>query len=122
MSRDVRLYVADIKEAIGFIRSFTAGMTYAEFVSDTKTQHACIRDLQIIGEAVKKLPDTLRAKYRNVPWRRIAGLRDILTHEYFGVDLKIIWDVIANRLEDVENAIELIENDLPEESNPRPES
>ena len=97
MSRDVRLYLADIK-----------------------TQHACIRDLQVIGEAVKKLPDTLRATYRDVPWRRISGLRDILTHEYFGVDLKIIWDVLANRLGALETAVESIERNLPPEPDPPP--
>jgi uncharacterized protein with HEPN domain len=95
MSRDLNLYFDDILKAIDYIRDFTSGMSYSAFVRDTRTQHACIRNLEVIGEAVKKIPEATRITHPEIPWKRIAGLRDILSHEYFGVDTQIIWDVIT---------------------------
>jgi uncharacterized protein with HEPN domain len=104
MSRSSRVYLDDILEAIRNIRQFVAGMTTDQFANDLKTQHACIRDLEVIGEAVKHLPADLRGRAPEIEWQKIAGLRDILTHEYFGIDLAILWDVIVNKLPGLDSA------------------
>jgi len=105
MSRDLNLYLDDIAEAIRYVKEFTAGMTFSDFESYVRTQHACVRNLEIIGEAAKKIPDEMRALAAGVPWRSIAGLRDVLAHEYFGVDLEILWDVIQSQLDDLDKAV-----------------
>jgi uncharacterized protein with HEPN domain len=103
MSRDLTLYLDDILEAITLIRSFTNGMTFQEFKQDIRTQHACIRDLEVIGEAVGHVPDSDRQSVPEVEWRKIQGLRNVLIHEYFGVDIEILWDVITNKLDSLEH-------------------
>ncbi len=110
MSRDLSLYFDDVEQAIQYIQEFTAGMSRSDFGSDVKTQHACVRNLEIIGEAVKRIPDDVRSNAPHVPWRNIAGLRDILAHEYFGVDLEILWDVIETRLDELASAIRALRN------------
>jgi uncharacterized protein with HEPN domain len=84
MSRSSRVFLDDILQAIKDIREFTSGMTPGQFMNDRKTQHACTRDLEVIGEAVKHLPVHLRDRTPDIEWQKIAGLRDVLTHEYFG--------------------------------------
>jgi uncharacterized protein with HEPN domain len=106
MSRSSRVYLDDILQAIRDIREFTSEMTREQFMSDRKTQHACIRNLEVIGEAVKHLPPDLRDRAPEIEWQKIAGLRDILTHEYFGVDRAILWDIITNKLSDLRSASE----------------
>lgn len=106
MSREVSLYFDDILEAISNIREFTSGMEFDTFHSDLKTQHACIRNLEVIGEAAKHIPETIRAEAPEIEGRKVAGLRDILTHEYFGTDVQIVWDVIENKLPDLERAVQ----------------
>lgn len=103
MSRDYKVYIQDILEAISNIHEYTDGMTPESFESDKKTIDAVVRNLEIIGEAAKKIPKKICDEFSVVPWQRIGGLRDILIHEYFGIDLQIIWDVIQNKLVDLEN-------------------
>ena len=78
-------FLRDIEEAIHRIRAYTAGMTYEAFLDDTKTQDAAIRNLEIIGEAAKNLTADLREQYSAVPWKAMAGVRDRLIHDYFGI-------------------------------------
>ena len=104
MSRDYKQYIDDILEAIGYIREYTKGMSYTAFESDIKTQHAVIRNLEIIGESARVLPDEVKVKAPQIEWHKIVALRNILIHEYFGVNLKIIWDVIQNKLDEIETA------------------
>jgi uncharacterized protein with HEPN domain len=98
-------YLDDILESISDIRVFTEGMNYDEFISDKKTLNAVIRSLEVIGEAVKKVPPEIRAKRPDIPWKEIAGTRDKLIHEYFGIDLQILWRTIQTDLSPLEIAI-----------------
>ncbi len=98
MSRDFMLYVDDILEAAARIDLYVHGFDFAAFANDTKTQDAVIRNLEIIGEAVTCLPEHVKARYPEIEWRKIIGLRNILAHEYFGVSLPVIWDVVEHKL------------------------
>jgi uncharacterized protein with HEPN domain len=102
MSRDYLLQVEDILVATDRIKGYVQGMSYDEFRADIKTQDAVVRNLQVIGEAVRGLPDELKTGEPLVNWRGIIGLRNVLVHEYFGINLPIIWDVISNKLDDLE--------------------
>ena len=93
--------LADIQEAIRRIRTYTHEMTYKEFLVDTRTQDAVIRNLEIIGEATKKLSIELRNRYPGVPWNGMAGARDRLIHDYFGVDIEIVWQIVITELSDL---------------------
>lgn len=98
MSRIYSLYLQDIVEASERIASYVKGVTHSEFETDQMRIDAVIRNLQIIGEAVKKLPDSIRDEYPNIAWQEIAGLRNRVTHVYFNVDINIIWDVVQSEL------------------------
>ena len=91
MTRDMRLYIEDILDSIAKIEQYTKDINENEFLTDTQIQDSVLRRLEIIGEAVKSIPNTLRDKYPQIPWKRIAGLRDVLIHEYFGVNLRRAW-------------------------------
>lgn len=90
MSRQIDLYLDDIKLSIKKIKSYTKGKTFDEFKNDELLCDAIIRNLEIIGEAVKQIPESERNKHKEIEWKKIAGLRDILIHEYFGIDSYIL--------------------------------
>lgn len=100
------LYLQDIQDSIQAIFSYTADMMLDDFVIDRKTYSAAIREFEIIGEAVGKLPDELKASYPDIYWQDIKDFRNLLIHEYFGVDLEILWNVIQQDLPKLRNAIE----------------
>lgn len=77
---------------------YTQGMTLAQFLDDDRTFDAVMRNLQIIGEAVKNVPSEIRDRYSEVEWRKMAGLRDILAHAYFSLENEILWDVVQNKM------------------------
>jgi uncharacterized protein with HEPN domain len=106
MKRDYRLYIDDILEAIGKIEEYTEGLTMEDFLSDRRSIDAVIWNFQIIGEAVKHITPEVREKYPQVPWKLMAGMRDKLAHEYFGIRYDVIWDTIKKRLPEVRSLME----------------
>ena len=106
MKRDA-LYLRHILEAIQKIEAYTAAGREA-FVAGSHWQDATIRQLEIIGEATKQLSRELRAQYPDVPWRRMAGLRDVLIHEYFGVDLTAVWQLTLTEIPRLKGRVEII--------------
>jgi len=107
--RDYSLYLKDILAAIESIENFIAGMDLDTFRVDDKTNSAVMRKLEIIGEAVKQIPDDIRQDHPQVPWKEMAGMRDKLIHFYFGVDYRLVWKAITERLpyikQDIENIL-----------------
>ena len=107
-TRDWRLRVADILDAITTIESYTAGLTFEQFQADRKTVDAVVRNLEIIGEATRHLCASYDNLPADVPWADIAGMRSVLIHEYFGVDLTIIWQTITEDLSVLRLSLESI--------------
>lgn len=105
MARDYRVYIDDVLSSISKIKGYTKGFSKKRFLSDEKTVDAVIRNLEIIGEAIKKIPDHIRSQHPEVEWRKISGLRDILVHEYFGIDTEIIWDIVRNKIPELEKQV-----------------
>lgn len=106
--RDASVYLHDILQAIVHIDTYVANMTFDAFVLDTKTQDAVVRNLEIIGEAVKRLPDDFRTTHPEIAWRPAAAMRDFLIHEYPEVDVKAVWDTIQIDLPPFRRAIEML--------------
>ena len=100
MQRDYKAYLNDILKAINRVEAYTENLALDDFSESSLYQDAVIRNLEIIGEAVKHIPSNLRKK--------IAGLRDILAHTYFGIDIEIVWDVVQNKLPEFKEQITLI--------------
>lgn len=115
MPRDYRLYLEDILEAIARIERYTSGVDFALFSADEMRVDAVVRNLEIIGEAAKHVPQPQRDLTPAVEWRKIAGLRDVVAHQYFGVNLTIIWDVVEHRLRDLHHASTLLLAAEPDE-------
>jgi uncharacterized protein with HEPN domain len=105
MSRDVGLYLTDIELACTKILRYTSGFTFDEFTHDDEKFDAVLRNLEIIGEAVKHVPDDVRDKDPGIKWRKIAGLRDIVAHEYFGISDELIWDIVENEIPSLRKSI-----------------
>ncbi len=98
MKKDPNIFIHHILESIDLIEKYSKNTTQAQFLKKSSMQDAIIRRLEIIGEAVKNLPDSFRAKHVDVPWKKIAGMRDVLIHEYFDVDLALTWKVVKVEL------------------------
>jgi len=109
--RNPDVYLQDIMESIEHIEEYLDGIDENEFYQNSEKQDAVLRRLEIIGEAVKHISDEVRAEYEKVPWRKIAGMRDIIIHEYFGITLSMIWVVTQRDLLDLKSRIQKIIKD-----------
>ena len=92
------LFIEDILEAIDKIERYIKSLTYETFAKNEMVADAVIRNLEIIGEASRNIPENVRERYADIPWKRMIGLRNITIHEYFGVDLGIIWEIVTRNL------------------------
>lgn len=111
--REVKLLLEDILESLNKISRYTDGISFDAFCNDDKTVDAVIRNFEIIGEAANRIPEEIKIDNPEIPWRSLTGLRNRIIHEYFGVDLEIIWDIIENDIEICHDWIEtLIEQEF----------
>jgi uncharacterized protein with HEPN domain len=103
--REYRDYLQDILVSINDIESFTVNMDFLSFQKDKKTIYAVIRCIEVLGEAAKKMPKSIRDKYPRVPWSVMVGMRNRMVHEYFGVDLNILWQTVKEDIPSLKQVI-----------------
>ncbi len=108
MKKDPKIFLKDILKSTEKIEKYTHKLTRKEFFQKDETQDAVIKRLEIIGEAVKNIPGKIRNKYSIIPWKKVAGMRDILIHEYFGINLERVWTTIKKDLPKLKKQIEKI--------------
>jgi uncharacterized protein with HEPN domain len=101
-SRDWRFRIQDILECMGRIAEYTAGMTYETFLSNRLVIDAVVRNLEVIGEAARHIPEKVQRQFPDIPWVEMKGMRNLLIHEYFGVSLEIVWKTVRENLPPVE--------------------
>ncbi|KXS43390.1 DUF86 domain-containing protein [Methanolobus zinderi] len=107
MPRDYLVFFEDMLIAINKIKRYSANLSFEEFSKDEMRIDAVVRNLEIVGEAAGNIPSDIREKYPSVQWKKIVGLRNILIHEYFGIDMDILWGIIQNNLDELKDNIEI---------------
>ena len=110
--REFKVYLEDILESASKIEEYTRGLDYDNFCSNTLVRDAVIRNLLVIGEAVKNLPPEIKNKCPEMEWKKIAGLRDILVHGYFTINSQILWDIITHKLPELKASIKKISRQI----------
>jgi uncharacterized protein with HEPN domain len=110
--REPELLLQDIEESITKIKSYTSEMSFEMFQNDDKTIDAVIRNFEVIGEAANRIPDEIKDRFNKVNWHRIRGFRNRIVHDYMGVDLEIIWEIIEKNLDELKEQIEEIINKI----------
>ncbi len=106
--RNIGDYLNDIMEMIADIRDFTKGMSYEDLDDDRKTLFAVIRCLEVLGEAVKKIPENIKNEYPEIPWQDMCDMRNVVVHEYFGISKPILWETIQRELPQLITQLEKI--------------
>ena len=101
-------FLSDIREAVKRIEQYIEKMNYEDFLNDIKTQDAVVRNLEIIGEATKNISNDFKEKYPQIPWKKLAGVRDRLIHHYFGINYDIVWVIVKEELPEIISRIEEI--------------
>ena len=112
MKRKVKLYIGDIIDNMKLAQQLAGETDFATFVEEKRIHYAVIRCIEIIGEAVKHVPDDVRSRYPSIPWKQMAGMRDMLIHFYMGVDFEIVWKVVKEQFPLITRQIEPIFNEL----------
>jgi len=110
--RDYLDYLNDIYDSINKGIEFISEMSYEDFSKDEKTQFALIRVIEVIGEASKKIPSEIKIQSQEIPWREISGMRDLLVHDYFGVNIQVVWETAKNDLPELKVKIQRLLQDL----------
>ena len=110
MSREWRFYVADMREFCAHVAEYTDGLSREEFEKTRLVYDATLRNLELIGEAARNVPDEVRAKAPDVPWRRVVAVRNILIHGYLGIDNDVIWDIVQNEIGKLLRALEKLDS------------
>jgi uncharacterized protein with HEPN domain len=105
MKKDAMVYLQHIMDAINRIEKYLDKVTCEEFLENELVQAAVIREIEIIGEASKRLPEDFRIKNPNMPWRKMAGMRDKLVHDYMGVDIDAVWDTVDRDIPQLKNKL-----------------
>lgn len=112
MKRNITVYIKDVLENIKHAETFTEDVTYEEFIKDKKTSYAVVRCIEIMGEAVKNIPDDVREKYPDIPWKKMAGIRDKISHFCFGIDMKKVWLAVKRDIPQIKPSIKKILKDI----------
>lgn len=112
--RTSKLYLLDILEAAQKIEDFAGGLSFEEFKEDEKTFDAVVRNFEVLGEASNNVPEELKAKHPDVPWRQMISMRNILAHEYYEVAAQVVWDTIKENIPRVKLLIKKVLDDLKE--------
>lgn len=110
--RNIKVYLDDILESIGKIEKYTEKVSEEEFYKNDQLQDSILRRLEVIGEAVNNIPKEFRDKYSKIPWRKISGIRNVLIHEYFGVNMKRVWKVIVEDISKLKEDIIKIKKEI----------
>lgn len=106
--RQLSPYLRHIIDETEYIIQNSCGFTYNDFINNETLKRSFVRSLEIIGEAVKNLPDDFRRKYPQIEWKKLAGLRDVLIHQYFGINYELVWDIVKNKVPELKNKVESI--------------
>lgn len=114
--REIFDYLVDILTECDYLLESAKNLTFGDFVQNEHLKRAFTRSLEIIGEASKKIPQDVREKFPHVPWRQMAGIRDVLAHEYFGVDYAVIWEVVTTEIAAIRDSIARVVSSLEKTS------
>ncbi|MBU1165255.1 DUF86 domain-containing protein [Patescibacteria group bacterium] len=108
--RNIKLYIDDIKDAVSKIDKYSKGLSFDKFNKNNLVIDAVVRNLEVIGEAAKNVPTDFKNEHKDIPWNKIAGMRNIIAHEYFSVDLEILWQTVQQDIPELKKLINKIKN------------